>query len=597
MVAVELRTRPVLGFLKLLLVFLLVDCAHAGPYDPPGGYYAGATGTGATLKSQLTSAMAAGHVQRSYGDFRHSAAITDADPDQPGNILLVYDRSSVPGEWSTNPLVWNREHVWPQANQPGSASNSTRGNLGDPHALRPSDPQINSNRGSDPFGFENTTGSHRSVGSYYFPGDADKGDVARSLFYSDTRYASSGLSLVDGFPSGNEMGDLSSLLAWHYLDPPDEFEQRRNHAIYSQAMNPQYYTNNRNAYVDRPEFAWSVYADQENDSQLFVGNGPDAIGSSSVEVDLGRVIVGAPVPVPESVTLHKSGVDGTYYEVQTSGAATSAVTGRHNAFAINTSGSDSNTWEVGLDTTTSSAGLRTGTVRIDNLDVTTGGGAGQGANDADDTIHVNLEVLDHSNGSFAASEDTDFLEIDFGSIDAGSTDPTFQFDIFNLMASSGYTADLELDTHLSMGDTDILTTDVGAFNGGSALSAGDSYSFTATMDTTQPGDFSAMYFFGLSDEDLPGAEDGQPLVLSLAGSVVGPGGPGDFDVDGDVDGRDFLVWQRGGSPDPHSSEDLIAWKVHFGSNGYDASLHSIPEPASILLLGCAVVPLVLRRGS
>jgi len=36
--------------------------------------------------------------------------------------------------------------------------------------------------------------------------------------------------------------------------------------------------------------------------------------------------------------------------------------------------------------------------------------------------------------------------------------------------------------------------------------------------------------------------------------VVGaaPPQPGDFDEDGDVDGGDFLLWQRGGSPSPQN---------------------------------------------
>lgn len=38
----------------------------------------------------------------------------------------------------------------------------------------------------------------------------------------------------------------------------------------------------------------------------------------------------------------------------------------------------------------------------------------------------------------------------------------------------------------------------------------------------------------------------------------------DFDVDGDVDGRDFLLWQRGGSPTPFSSTDLEDWQDHYG---------------------------------
>ena len=91
------------------------------------------------------------------------------------------------------------------------------------------------------------------------------------------------------------MGDLSSLIAWHYLDPPDEFERRRNHTIYSQELNPQYYTNNRNAFVDHPEFVWSVYVDQENDSMLTIEGATIWDDSASVlDLQFDPVIVGAP---------------------------------------------------------------------------------------------------------------------------------------------------------------------------------------------------------------------------------------------------------------------------------------------------------------
>ena len=120
------------------------------PWAPPAGYYSGATGTGSVLKGQLTGAMSAGHILRTYGDFRYMSSIIDADPDLAGRILLVYNRASVSGNWDSG-RTWNREHVWPQSLQPGSANNSTTGNLGDPHALRPANPSINSSRGNKPF--------------------------------------------------------------------------------------------------------------------------------------------------------------------------------------------------------------------------------------------------------------------------------------------------------------------------------------------------------------------------------------------------------------------------------------------------------------
>ena len=41
---------------------------------------------------------------------------------------------------------------------------------------------------------------------------------------------------------------------------------------------------------------------------------------------------------------------------------------------------------------------------------------------------------------------------------------------------------------------------------------------------------------------------GGPHIVTGAGPGGGPHIAGDFNGDADVDGRDFLLWQRGGSP-------------------------------------------------
>ncbi len=62
-------------------------------------------------------------------------------------------------------------------------------------------------------------------------------------------------------------------------------------------------------------------------------------------------------------------------------------------------------------------------------------------------------------------------------------------------------------------------------------------------------------------------------------------GPGDFDGDGDVDGRDFLAWQRGGSPDPLSAADLAEWQTNYAEaiSSLSASAVQVPEPAFLWL--------------
>ena len=599
----QLRNLAVLAAAAVLAVALalLPAMAWADAWDPPAAYYSGATGTGATLKSQLSSAMSAGHIERTYGDYRFSAAITDQDPNNPSNILLVYNRASVPATWDAGD-TWNREHVWPVSRQPGSSpSASTQGNRGDPHALRPADPFINGSRGNKPFAHETTTGSHGHVdGTYYFPGDADKGDIARQLFYSDIRYgATLGLSLVDTVPAGNQMGDLSSLLVWHFLDPPDEFERRRNHTIYSQAYNPDYYTNNRSATVDHPEFVWSIYVDQFNDSQITIDGGTDVgSGGSTRDVDLGRVFVGGAVPAAQNFTLNKAGLDGTYYEVTAAGDATSSLSGRFNAFRTN--GTDSESITVGLNTgiSTASAGLKSGTVTVDNLDVTTGV-AGSGANDGNDVFNVSLDVLDHATPSFDGMSQMTSLMVDFGAVALGAVDPIFNFDLFNLESTLGFTADLDFDSLMTSGDTGVLSADLAAAAGSLSLDGGDSQGFTVTFDTASLGTFSATYTLMVSDEDLAGALSDE-LTLTVMGQIVG-GGPllGDYNGNDAIDAADYTVWRdaleaaetdllNDPTPGTVDESDFTYWRDHFGetagSGAGAGSAAAVPEPSAFLSL-------------
>jgi hypothetical protein len=75
---------------------------------------------------------------------------------------------------------------------------------------------------------------------------------------------------------------------------------------------------------------------------------------------------------------------------------------------------------------------------------------------------------------------------------------------------------------------------------------------------------------------------------------------GDFDLDGDADGRDFLKWQRGESPKPFSASDLADWKTNFGTvTPPSTASMAVPEPASRLLLfaaGIVAYPMAARRG-
>lgn len=95
---------------------------------------------------------------------------------------------------------------------------------------------------------------------------------------------------------------------------------------------------------------------------------------------------------------------------------------------------------------------------------------------------------------------------------------------------------------------------------------------------------------GITDNSLSISLTG-PGAGSFTGvGVVGDslmllaGLPGDFDFDGDVDGFDFLKWQRGESPDPLSQSDLTSWETNYGAETLQAVTTTVPEPSTSMLL-------------
>ncbi len=80
--------------------------------------------------------------------------------------------------------------------------------------------------------------------------------------------------------------------------------------------------------------------------------------------------------------------------------------------------------------------------------------------------------------------------------------------------------------------------------------------------------------------------------ISIAPFVAGV--DGDFDGDLDVDGADFLKWQR----ELGDAANLALWEGNFGTTAAAAAAASVPEPASwILVCTMAMATIRLRRRS
>lgn len=584
-----------LRHVSFVLLLLVASVTLAGPYDAPAGYYSSATGTGSTLKGQLHNIID-GHSSYSYGAARSILQDTDVDPNDPNRMILVYNRvslnvsainsGSIPGWDSGN--SWNREHTWPKSRGVGTSGPDTS----DLHQLRPSNPSVNSNRGNLNFGGvfgAQSFGTVSDGGTKWYPGDEDAGMIARQEFYMAVRYDGSdgstgNLELASGNPGtggSGTLGDINRLIEWHYLATPDNFELRRNDVIYDD------YQGNRNPFIDRPELVWSVFVDQSNDTQLTLSDATSTgNGGSIYDLDLGRVYVGGATPASSSVTLQKTGSDGTYYSVSTTGSATSTLTDQYNAFGMG--GGGSIPILVGLSTSTATSGLKTGQVVIDNLDVTTAGGAGHGANDDDDVIDISFAVFDHPVASFDTVALTTSTILDFGDVAVGSgtIDLGTSFVNFAGAGSPNFASDLDFDSIFGTGDTGVLTTNLLAPTG---LGQGDSQLFDALLDTSVAGAFSATYTLTLSGEDLPG-EQTQQLTLTLLANVVA-GLTGDYNGDGIVNAADYTVWKDsfgstvdltadGDGSGTIDAGDYTVWVNNFGTSSLSVA---VPEPTTWLL--------------
>lgn len=103
--------------------------------------------------------------------------------------------------------------------------------------------------------------------------------------------------------------------------------------------------------------------------------------------------------------------------------------------------------------------------------------------------------------------------------------------------------------------------------------------------------------FGISDNAGFGSLDMDFLSyqVGVIAPTAAPVENADFDGDGDVDGRDFLIWQRGfnigttaaqgdaNGDNMVNGSDLQIWQDQFGTNPLTATFASVPEPTALAL--------------
>jgi endonuclease I len=455
-------------FGAVVVAALAGSALASDPFLPPPGYYDNAAGVGQTLKDNLRGIITSGHIRRSYGDARGLLQVTDEDPDDSDRIILAYTGASIINDW-TSGATWNREHTWPSSRGLGSSSSFAYCDL---HQLHPCNPSVNSSRGNKPFG--STSGAYWDPNQF---GQQYRGRMARAMMYMDTRYTN--LTLVEGFPSGSQMGALSEMLRWHFDEPPRELERRRNFFV-------DIYQRNRNPFIDHPEFVWAIFsrapgepaypaagAVWDNESTVFVGVSPSADGSSTLTLDLGDVLRGV-APEAEAVVLTKTGQTPTTYRVD-AGGMLEADRGAWEAF-----GYDGQTQTVRIALAPDALdplGVVNASVTIDNTDLTSAG-LGMGAQDGDDVVAVSGRVVDPGAPSFDAGAVVASTTVDLGV--ARSSPRSGSATLYTLATTGGvYTSALSYTLGSAGGDTNAITL---APIPGAAVMLGDSVELVGTLD-------------------------------------------------------------------------------------------------------------------
>ena len=266
----------------------------------PGGYWSRVnTSSASQLRCSIHETIK-GHTSYPYSGGTTNTwtilEIADENPANSSQILDIYRNraySKVSARAGTGSgLTYNREHTWPKS----LGFSSTTGDKGlpnaphtDAHMLYLSDTNFNSSRGNKPLA--NCTsgctalateanngdgGSSARADSNWFIGpdgnggsfetwDGRKGDIARAVLYMAVRYEGGKHPITDQSEPDLEltddrskivitsaspayMGLLSTLLAWHQLDPPDAAERARNDVVQS-------FQGNRNPFIDNPSWA------------------------------------------------------------------------------------------------------------------------------------------------------------------------------------------------------------------------------------------------------------------------------------------------------------------------------------------------------
>ncbi len=179
-----------------------------------------------------------------YTDYDLNSTAKDSNGQTYGTkVASFYTRTSA--------TSWNREHMWP---------NSHGGNNVEADILhtRPTITSENSSRGNS-FYVEGKKSSTDGWDPYTAGYAAEvRGECARVILYCVVAYPSFTLSDANSHSTSNSnkdnmMGNMNTLIKWHFDYPPNIYEKNRNDGA-------EYLQGNRNPFVDHPEYVARIWS-------------------------------------------------------------------------------------------------------------------------------------------------------------------------------------------------------------------------------------------------------------------------------------------------------------------------------------------------
>lgn len=292
-----------LGFLSFILFSTIIpthEKANAATNFASGAsyyadnandkYYEGISDdlVGEDLIKALSTLTSTGFQSHDYGELPSIYQYSDLSLSGNGKMRLAYTGTEVNFSSGSMPSGTNKEHVWPASWYGNGKRTQSAGSPGaDAHNVWPAETGLNSKRGSCAFDELDFSSSYKCLeyGKYdyalntdndsyvwstafnnsngqptdaMYPAKGHRGEIARILMYVATRYRNNtsypvmlhdqAVTLKTG-----RIGKLSTLLKWHYLEPPTEWEIKRNNEVASR------WHHNRNPFVDHPEYAGRIY--------------------------------------------------------------------------------------------------------------------------------------------------------------------------------------------------------------------------------------------------------------------------------------------------------------------------------------------------